>query len=112
MRIIEADLDEAQVLALLGLHLAGMHATSPPGNVHALDLSGLRHPSVSFFTAWDGDVLLGMGALKELDSMTGELKSMRTHPDHLRKGVAATILAHLVELGRRRGYRRLSLETG
>ena len=112
MRIIAGDFDDPQVLALLRLHLAGMHASSPPGSVYALDLSGLRQPSIHFVTAWEGDLLLGMGALKVLDDASGEIKSMRTHPDHLRKGVAGAILEHLIETSRVRGFRRVSLETG
>lgn len=104
--------DEPAVLALLRIHLEGMHASSPPGSVYALDTSGLARPDVSFWGAFDGDTLLGFGALKQLSADTGEIKSMRTHPDHLRKGVAAALLAHILDTARSRGYRRLSLETG
>ncbi len=104
--------DEPAVLALLRIHLEGMHASSPPGSVYALDTSGLARPDVSFWGAFDGDTLLGFGALKQLTADTGEIKSMRTHPDHLRKGVAAALLAHILDTARSRGYRRLSLETG
>lgn len=112
MKIIDGDFDNPDVLSLLRLHLAGMHASSPPGTVYALDVSGLSQPSIRFVTAWDGEHLLGMGALKTLDPWSGEIKSMRTHPDHLRKGVAAAILDHLLGLARERGFRRVSLETG
>ena len=104
--------DEPAVLALLRIHLEGMHASSPPGSVYALDTSGLARPDVTFWGAFDGDTLLGFGALKQLTADTGEIKSMRTHPDHLRKGVAAALLAHILDTARSRGYRRLSLETG
>ena len=112
MKIIPGQFDDPQVQALLRLHLAGMHASSPPGSVFALDLSGLQKPDISFFTAWRDGKLLGMGALKALDAETGEIKSMRTDPAALRSGVGAAILEHLIELARRRNYRRLSLETG
>jgi putative acetyltransferase len=112
MRIVAGDFDDARVLALLRRHLEGMHASSPPGHVFALDLTGLKAPGISFYTAWEGDALLGMGALKELDGATGEIKSMRTDPAHLRKGVGAAMLEHLIGVARERGYRRLSLETG
>jgi putative acetyltransferase len=112
MKIIPGDLDDPRVQDLLRLHLAGMHANTPAGHVFALDLSGLKHPSLSFFTAWADESLLGMGAIKELDGTSGELKSMRTHPDHLRKGVAAALLEHLIATARSRGYKRISLETG
>lgn len=106
------DLSSEPTRALLALHLAGMHANSPAGHVFALDLSGLQAPGVSVWSAWDGDAIVSIGALKELGDGTGELKSMRTHPDHLRKGAAAALLEHIIAEGRDRGLRRLSLETG
>lgn len=112
MIILPGDFSNPHVLDLLRAHLAGMHANSPPGSVFALDLSGLQQPEISFYTAWDGDTLMGMGALKALPDNTGELKSMRTHAAHLRKGVAAALLEHMIAEAKRRGYRRLSLETG
>lgn len=112
MQIHDGDLDDPRVVALLREHLAGMHANSPPGSVYALDLSGLRDPAIAFFTVWDGDELLGCGALEHLDAATGELKSMRTAARHLRRGAGAAMLEHLLALARRRGYRRVVLETG
>lgn len=112
MNILPGDFDDPRVLSLLRMHLAGMHESSPPGSVFALDLTGLRHPSITFKTAWIGQSLVGMGALKALDSSHGEIKSMRTHPDHLRKGVGAAILEQLIGISRERHYRRISLETG
>ncbi len=112
VNILPGDFDDPQVLALLRVHLAGMHDASPPGSVYALDLSGLKAPEIAFFTAWEGAALLGMGALKALDATSGEIKSMRTRAEHLRRGVAARILDHLLGVARSRGYRRVSLETG
>jgi putative acetyltransferase len=89
-----------------------MHASSPPGAVFALDLAGLRAPEMSFYVAWEGERVVGMGALRELDPASGEIKSMRTHGSHLRKGVGARVLEHLLGVARSRGYRRVSLETG
>jgi putative acetyltransferase len=106
------DLSGEQTRALLALHLAGMSANSPPGHVFALDLSGLQAPGVTVWTAWIDGVVVGVGALKALGDGAAEIKSMRTHPDHLRKGVAAALLGHLVAEARRQGMRRLSLETG
>src|SRR4051794_15390678 len=108
--IREDDLSGEATRALLALHLAGMHANSPPGHAFALDLSGLQAPNVTVWTAWDGGSLAGIGALKALGDGAG--KSMRTHPQHLRKGVAATLLEHMIGEARARGLRRLSLETG
>lgn len=106
------DLDDPRVVALLREHLAGMHASSPPGSVYALDLSALRAPDIAFFAAWHGDEAFGCGALKHLDDAHGELKSMRTAAAHLRQGVGARVLEHLLAVARARGYRRVSLETG
>jgi putative acetyltransferase len=110
--IHEDDLSGAEIRALLKLHLADAYANSPPGSVHALDLDGLRDPKVTFWSVWDGQNLLGCGAIKELNSSHGEIKSMRTHADHLRKGIGATVLEHLIDQAKIRGYERLSLETG
>ena len=112
MLILAGDFEDARVLDLLRVHLEGMHANSPPGNVFALDLSGLKAPGISFYTAWEGETLLGMGALKALADGSGEIKSMRTHLAHLRKGVAAALLEHIIAEARARTYHRLSLETG
>jgi len=106
------DLRGEAIIRLLDDHLRDCATHSPPGSVHALDLDALRQPQVTFWSAWQGDELLGCGALRELDPRHGEIKSMRTASRHLRKGVAAAMLVHIVGEARRRGYRRLSLETG
>jgi putative acetyltransferase len=106
------DLSGAATQDLLALHLRGMHANSPPGSVFALDLSGLRHPAVSVCSVWQGEAIAAIGALKALGDGSGEVKSMRTHPDFLRRGAAGLLLDHLVATARARGWHRLSLETG
>lgn len=111
LTIREDDLTHPAVRALLALHLGGMAANSPPGHVFALDLSGLQRPDVTVWTAWRGEALAGIGALRDLGD-TGEVKSMRTDPAHLRQGVAAALLEHIIGEAQRRGFRRLSLETG
>lgn len=112
MIISSGHLDHPDVLDLLRLHLCAMHVHSPPGTVHALDVSALKQPEVTFFTAWEDGQLLGCGALRGLSESHGEIKSMRTAPAHVRKGVAASLLRHMIEVGRKRGYVRVSLETG
>jgi len=112
LRVVVDDLSGPEVAALLSDHLDAMHTHTPPGSVHALDLSGLRAPEVTFWSAWVGDELAGCGALKELDPRRGEVKSMRTAPAHLRRGVAAAVLAEIVGAARERGYAELLLETG
>jgi putative acetyltransferase len=112
VEIIVDNLSGEQVHELLTEHLQSMYLHSPPESVHALDLDALRQPQITFWTVWEGAELLGCGALKELDSVHGEIKSMRTSAAHLRKGVARSMLAHILAEARRRGYRRVSLETG
>jgi len=112
MQIRAGELDHPEVIALLREHLQGMARLSPPESIHALDLDGLRRPEISFWSAWQDGQLLGCGALKQLDPEHGEIKSMRTAARHLRKGVAAAMLDHLIDEAGRRAYRRLSLETG
>jgi putative acetyltransferase len=97
---------------LVRLHLEGMHAHSPPGGVFALDLSGLKAPEVTMWAAWQADKIAGIGALKDLDGQVGEVKSMRTHPEFLRRGVAAALLEHIIDAAKLKGMKRLSLETG
>jgi putative acetyltransferase len=112
MEIKADDLQHPAVHALLIEHLANMHQLSPPESVHALSLEKLRVPEITFWTAWENDFLLGCGALKELDPKHGEIKSMRTPQAYRRRGVGRAILRHIIEVGRARGYERLSLETG
>lgn len=112
MRIEIDDLSRPAIHALLNEHLQNMYAIGPPESVHALDLDGLRKPDITFWSAWEGSVLLGVGALKELDPTHGEVKSMRTAKPHLRKGVGRAILTHIIGVARARRYQRLSLETG
>ena len=89
-----------------------MRRISPPESTHALPIEGLRKPEITFWTVWEDGELLGCGALKELDPQHGEIKSMRTATRHLKKGVAKTLLDYILGEAARRGYRRLSLETG
>lgn len=111
-QIVEDDLSGAPIRALLEVHFAGMLASSPAGSCHFLDFEGLKGPGVTFWSIHrDGD-LAGCGALKLLGGAHGEIKSMRTHDAFLRQGVAARMLAHIIDEARTRGIARLSLETG
>lgn len=112
MVIKRDDLTGSEVISLINEHLHGMTLHSPPESIHALGLEKLKRPEITFWTTWDGEQLMGCGALKELDRHHGELKSMRTASAHLRKGVAQRMLEHIIKEGERRGYTRLSLETG
>ncbi|HPG62528.1 MAG TPA: GNAT family N-acetyltransferase [Casimicrobium sp.] len=112
MQIEIDDLSRPEVHALLREHLANMHELSPADKVFALDLSKLRVPEITFWTVWDGDLLLGCGALKAHSTTHGEIKSMRTPAAHRGRGAGRAVLERIVETARQRGYQLLSLETG
>lgn len=106
------DLSDPRIATFLADHLKDMYATSPPESVHALDLTGLKKPEITFWSVWRGTNLVGCGALKRLDSKHVELKSMRSSPAHRREGIGRTILEFILNEARLAGYRRMSLETG
>ena len=110
--IHQGELDQADVRELLALHFAAMRSHSPPDACHVLSAESLAHPSITFFSARMDGRLLGVGALKELDAQHGEIKSMRTAPDAAGQGVGRALLQGIIAEARRRGYRKLSLETG
>jgi len=112
MRIEVDDLSRPEVHALLQEHLANMYELSPPESVHALDLSKLRAPDITFWSVWDGATLVGCGALKQMTATEGEIKSMRTPKALRRRGAGRAVLEHIIAEAKRRGYRRLNLETG
>jgi putative acetyltransferase len=110
--IRKEDLSSEGARDLVRLHLEGMHAHSPPGSVFALDFRALTAPEITLWAAWQSNKIVGIGALKDLGGGAGELKSMRTHPGYLRRGVAAALLEHIIGVARIMGMKRLSLETG
>jgi len=112
MRVALADIADPCVRELAAYHQQDMHRASPPGTDFALDVSGLEKPGITIIGAWEGDTLIAMGALKRLAGGQAELKSMRTHPDHLGKGAASAILEALIAMAAEEGTERLSLETG
>lgn len=112
MRIVVDELTGPEVIALLGEHLGDMYATSPAESVHALDLTALRKPEITFWSIWEADALAGCGALKELNPTHGEIKSMRTAATFRRRGIATLMLNHIITESRTRAYTHLSLETG
>ncbi len=112
MEIKIDDLSSPEVAGLLNEHMQEMKRRSPPESIHALDLEGLRKPEITFWSAWNGNEILGCGALKELDTSHAEIKSMRTAEAHQRKGIAREMLQHIMEEAKKRNYGRLSLETG
>lgn len=112
LTITPGDFADPRVVALLTHHYTENRAVTPEGSAHVLDLSAMQRPEISFWTIWEGEDLLGMGALKRLGDGTGEVKSMRTYDHAKRKGVASAMVAHVIAAARADGLRRLFLETG
>jgi putative acetyltransferase len=112
VQIIPGDLTDARVIDLLRHHFTSARAQTAPGSAHALDLDGLRAPGITFWTAWDGETLVAIGALKQLSQDHGEVKSMHTALAARRKGLGSAMLRHIIASARSRGMSRLSLETG
>ena len=112
MKIVDGGLEDPRVQKLLAYHFASARAQTAPGSAHALDLSGLKLPDVHFWSAWDGEAVIGIGALKRLSASHGEIKSMHTEQAYRRKGVASAMLRHIIAEARKMGMSRLSLETG
>ena len=112
MRIIQGGLDDPRVVALLHTHVTRAKAETAQGSAHALDLSGLRAPEVTFWSVWEGDTVVGVGALKQLSADHGEIKSMHTAEAARGQGVGSALLKQIMTAARERGMSRLSLETG
>ncbi|MBB4843277.1 putative acetyltransferase [Paucibacter oligotrophus] len=109
---LDPHLDDPRLARFLGEHLADMRRVSPPESVHALDLQALRQPGISFWSAWQGEQLVGSVALKRLDAGHAELKSMRCDAQLRGRGLGRALLLHALEQARAMGFQRLSLETG
>lgn len=101
-----------EVRALLERHLNFARHHTPPEDVHALDVEGLLERDVTLYGIREGGDLLGIGALKQLDELHAEIKSMHTAEAARGRGIGRALLAHLVDTARTRGCARVSLETG
>lgn len=112
IEIVKDDLKDGRIEALLKLHLEEMHKYSPSESIHALDSEALKDRSMTFWSARIKDTLVGCGALKAIDAQSGEVKSMKTDKDHLRKGIAKQLLLTIIAEAKQRNYTRLYLETG
>ena len=112
MHIVEGGLDDPRVVAILHTHVTRARAETARGSAHALDLSALRTPEIAFWTAWEGEEVIGVGALKQLSAEHGEIKSMHTAEAARGRGVGSALLRHIMAAARARGMSRLSLETG
>ena len=99
-------------VSLLERHLEFARSVTPPEDVHALDIDGLLDPEVTFFSLREGDIVLGIGAIKRLDDTHYELKSIHTAEEARGRGVGRAVVEHLLEVATDRGAARVSLETG
>lgn len=105
-------LDDPRVIELLTIHVTQARAQTACGSAHALDVNALKSPGIRFWTAWEGDHVLGTATLRLLSPMHGEVKSMHTAQSHRRRGVGSVLLTHVIETARADRLERLSLETG
>jgi len=112
MKSIENNFDHPQVNDLLKKHFIELRSVSPEGSAHVLDISGLKIPSIKFWSLWDGDDLVGCGALKFLDKHHGEFKSIRVADKFRGKGMGEKIISHLIDRSKQIGIKKLSIETG
>src|SRR5258708_34111138 len=112
LKIIAGGLDDPQVIRLLRVHLTNARAQTAPGSAHALDLSGLKSPEIRFWSAWDEDNLLAVGAMKRLSQNHGEVKSMHTAEGVRGRGVGSAILQHIIDAARSGGVYKVKPAKG
>lgn len=112
LEIAEEDPTAADVVALIEAHRAFSLTVTPPEDVYAMDPEAVASEELVLVGARDDGQLLGVGALREFDEQTGEVKSMHTAAAARGRGVARAILDDLLRRCRERGYSRVLLETG
>ncbi len=112
LKLIEGNFDHSEVNQLLKKHFIELRAASPEGSAHVLDISGLKVPSIKFWSLWKNDQLMGCGALKFLDKSHGEFKSIRVHNNFRGKGIGIKIIHHLVDEAKKLKINKISIETG
>jgi putative acetyltransferase len=112
LKSIEGNFDNPEVNELLKKHFIELRAASPEGSAHVLDIPGLKIPSIKFWSLWEGNKLLGCGALKFLEEGHGEFKSIRVQDNYRNKGNGVKVINHLIEEAKKLKIKRLSIETG
>ena len=112
MKSIEGNFNNPKVNELLTKHFIELRSVSPAGSAHVLDISGLKDQSIKFWSFWENDELIGCGALKFLDKIHGEFKSIRVVDKFRKKGVGEKIFKHLIEEAKKLGIKKISIETG
>ena len=112
IKSIEGNFDHSEVNELLTKHFIELRKASPEGSAHVLDITGLKVPSIKFWSLWENGSLLGCGALKFLEKEHGEFKSIRIHDDFRKKGNGIKVINHLIEEAKKLTIKRISIETG
>ena len=112
MKSIENNFDEPQVNELLTKHFIELRSVSPPGSTHVLDIPGLKDPTIRFWSLWDGENIVGCGALKLLEKDHGEFKSIRVANKFRKNGMGEKIISHLIDQAKQIGIKKISIETG
>ena len=112
LKSIEGNFDNPKVHELLIKHFIELRAASPEGSAHVLDIDGLKHSSIKFWSLWNDKMLTGCGALKFLDDNHGEFKSIRVHDNFRGKGYGIEVINHLISEAKKLNVKQLSIETG
>ena len=112
LKSIEGNFNNSEVNEMLVKHFIELRSVSPEGSAHVLDIAGLKDPIIKFWSLWENDQLMGIGALKFLDKGHGEFKSIRVNDKFRKKGNGIKIIKHLVDEAKKLNIKKLSLETG
>ena len=112
LKSVEGNFDNNEVHELLVKHFIELRSVSPKGSAHVLDINGLKDPTIKFWSLWENDILMGVGALKFLNKKNGEFKSIRVNDKFRNKGYGLKIINHLIEEAKILNIKKLSLETG
>jgi len=112
LKSIEGNFDNPEVHEFLINHFIELRSVSPEGSAHVLDIAGLKDPSIKFWSLWEGNDLMGSGALKFLDKEHGEFKSIRVSDNFRGSGNGTKVINHLINEAKKLNIKRLSLETG
>jgi len=112
LKSLEGNFENPEVNELLIKHFIELKSNSPEGSAHVLDITGLKDPSIKFWSLWENEKLFGCGALKFLDKEHGEFKSIRIHDNFRNKGNGIKVIKHLIDEAKKLDIKRLSIETG